>query len=151
MADETIQSMFLSSERRLNRLKYFKRTLVIGVVAILLNVLFSNEDGSDNAFTLLLSIFFLVPSYFLDVQRLKDLDKDSTIAILDVILGLVFMVFAQDSLSIEMMNYGIITGEAKVYIFVSLIQTAIWVYLCFAEGTHGRNKYGEDPLEANES
>ena len=156
MSDKTTKSMilmFLSVEGRLNRLRYFKRGLVIGVVAVLLDVLFSNGDGSDNGFTIAFGILFLLPTYCLNVRRLKDLDKDATVAVLYLILEtilLIFEMFGWDSMSMASLERGIITGYAQIYICTLVVQLAISIFLTFVPGTQGENKYGKDPLGMSE-
>ena len=86
--DETVEEMFLKRDGRLNRLRYFKRSMVIFLASMIINIpvitICSDDFGN------------LSPSVFLSI--------------------------------------------------VYLVNVVIFLYLLFASGTKGENKYGADPL-----
>ena len=142
--DKTLQEMFLKNTGRLNRLRYFKRSLVMILVTFVIDfiliTIFSDEWGIPTSFgnlaTSVVGIVALVPMYCLNVRRLQDLNKDDTIAkiILAVCFGALFIP-DEDYYSLS-----------TLVIIVCLVETIIVLYLLFAPGTKGENKYGPDPL-----
>lgn len=137
--DVTMQDIFLRKSGRLNRLRYFKRSLVIGTAGIIVSLaiaaMFTNPWGNMSAtgevLDVIASIFFLVPSYFLDVRRLQDMDQGPGLAIASVIISFI----------------AISSQDQSIIGVAGLAFMGIYLYLLFREGTHGTNQYGEDPLE----
>ena len=142
--DKTMQEMFLKNTGRLNRLRYFKRSLVVMLVAFVINfilfAIFSDEQGIPTSFgnlaTTVVGIVALVPMYCLDVRRLQDLDKDDTIAKIVLALGLGTLFIPEEDFY----------SPSALEIIVCSAQIIIGLYLLFAPGTKGENKYGPDPL-----
>ena len=141
--DETIQDMFFKLNGRLNRMRYFKRYMVyIFTLTILIMILSNIFD--DELITLISTASFYI-SYCLDVRRLQDLNKDATLAriilvfaIISNLVGLSADEYATDS---ELM--GVLGLQTLLWLPILPIQ----LYLLFAEGTCGANRYGADPLE----
>ena len=141
--DETIQDMFFKLNGRLNRMRYFKRYMVyIFTLTILIMILSNIFD--DELITLISTASFYI-SYCLDVRRLQDLNKDATLAriilvfaIISNLVGLSADEYATDS---ELM--GVLGLQTLLWLPILPIQ----LYLLFAEGTCGVNRYGADPLE----
>ena len=142
--DKTIQDMFLKTTGRLNRLRYFKRSLVrvLALLAIYIPIYLVFEDyyGNLSTFGNVLStiviILFIVPSYCLDVRRLQDMNEKNNYAVANAIITFLIAVLYPD-------NYH------DVSIFVSLLSSmnlGITLRLTFIDGTHGTNDYGADPL-----
>ena len=121
--DRSIAEMFLTTNGRLNRLRYFKRILMVGVIATILAfaiVAATMTPSGDNISTAgyvlfaVMCLVFAVPQFMLMIRRLHDLDKDGLFVLLTL---------------------------------VPAINTLFALYLLFAPGTRGANKYGSDPLE----
>ena len=143
--DETFQEMFLTTSGRLNRLRYFKRSLVIGIIhAVLFLTIFGahsdyvgNLNSTGETLTILLGIIFLVPRYCLDVRRLHDMGKDKEIA---------YLFAAADLISYFSGSYN--PDDMPLYlILVGLIILALWLYVLLTPGNIGSNRYGEDLLQ----
>ena len=144
-ADTTIREMFLKSSGRLNRLRYFKRSIVVGIFKVLTLIalmelfqLFNVRLVNVLLIVIVVYTVFLVPFYFLYVRRLQDLNRGSAIAIARSISGFILMLLRADS------------DEATALSgIVALITLYMELYLLFADGTHGTNDYGPDPLGRN--
>lgn len=142
--DRTLQEQFLKTEGRLNRLRYLKRNLVLLLVWILICILFvlifsddmGNLSSTGNILSSVIGIGMMIPSYCLDVRRLHDMDKDSTLAKISFVLGL-FMIFINDEDPFNPSVAGLI---------VSSVNFIVILYFLFVSGTKGANKYGADPL-----
>lgn len=144
--DKTIQEMFLKMTGRLNRLRYFKRVIVVALVSLVVSfpilMIFIDDWGNitplGNIISAIINLATCIPLYCLDVRRLHDLDKDETLAKISLGLGVVgtIMGMSNDDLSslsaVEMIIYG--------------IGSVIGLYVLLAPGTKGENKYGPDPL-----
>ena len=142
--DRTLEEQFLKTDGRLNRLRYFKRNmfllLVWIVICVLITLLFSDDMGNlSSTGDVLVSVIaagMLIPYYCLDVRRLHDMDKDSTLAKISFVLGL-FMIFINDEDPFNPSAAGLI---------VSSVNFIVILYFLFVPGTKGANKYGADPL-----
>ncbi len=144
--DKTMQEMFIKTTGRLNRLRYFKRGLVVLLASLVIGIpalmIFSDEWGNltsfGNMITTIIGIVALFPMYCLDVRRLQDMNKDNTIAKVSFVLSAITVITAPNDVDVFTMD----TSVAIVY----LVNSAIGLYLLFAPGTKGENKYGPDPL-----
>ena len=142
--DKTMQEMFIKTTGRLNRLRYFKRVMVVTVATLAIGfpffMIFSDEWGNltsfGNMITIIIGIIALFPMYCLDVRRLQDMDKDNTIAKISFVISAITVIIAPDDV------FTMDTSIAIVY----LVNGAIGLYLLFSPGTKGENKYGPDPL-----
>lgn len=119
--DVTIREIFLTSEGRLNRWRYFCRSMMLAAPALLLYLILlgldygNSADGAVGALGVLFyCLFMIVPSVMLAVRRLHDLNK---------------------------------SGWYYLAIFVPFVNLPFSLYVIFAPGTVGANKYGADPLE----
>ena len=108
---------------RLNRLRYFKRSigiLFLYVILIIATVALSVDPASNELpvagliVCIVLSILFAIGSICLTIRRLHDLN---------------------------------LTGWLCLLMTVPAVNTAFWIYTTFAPGTVGSNQYGGDPLE----
>lgn len=144
VADTTIREMFLKSSGRLNRLRYFKRSIIVGIFKVLMMLVLlvmlklSNVDLDDlDLFHIIIVVYivFIVPFYFLYVRRLQDLNKNNTIAIIRTVSGLVLLFLTASEDETTWLSF-----------IMSLTTLYIDLYLLFADGTHGRNDYEVDPL-----
>lgn len=152
--DVTIQEKFFSTEGRLNRMRYFKRWLAVDLVALVLcgivTLACSTPWGylthTGDIMVNLISIAMIIPNYFLNVRRIKDIGKEENIvtgvATLEVLLTLVQIYCLSDwdwsSSKTSTQQFGMSASMIRLGIFVWLQKTA---------GTVGLNKYGADPLE----
>lgn len=121
--DNGLIEMFFTWHKRLNRLRYFKRALVlVGIEMILAFAITlatmepSGDDISSTGYVLfaLMCLVCAVPHYMLIIRRLHDLNLTGWLCLLIIVPG--------------------------VNVFFSL-------YLLFAPGTIGANDYGADPIE----
>ena len=136
--DNGFQEMFLKTDGRINRMRYFKRLLVIGCFAVVgfiaIAVVFS--DGYDDitpqgyAVMFVWSICINVLGYFIDVRRLHDMGAKSTLA--------VFILCASVVSSLDVSD--------KITTMASSLSSVGVLYLLFKKGMTGPNEYGPDPL-----
>ena len=143
--DQTLSELFLKKEGRLNRLRYFKRMLLVngarGIVWLFLFFLVADEFGNmstvENVVTTVIPLIFLIPEYCLTIRRLQDLDMDLSWAkwfvVTDALLSLVTCFDPSKA------------GEIK-WLFLDLVYLGLWLYLTLKKGTDGSNRYGTDPL-----
>ena len=93
--DITMQDMFLRRTGRLNRLRYFKRSLVVAAANIIASVaieaMFMDKWGNTNStgefIQVIAAILLLIPSYLLDVRRLQDINQGPALAIVGTIMS----------------------------------------------------------------
>ena len=140
MKDKTIPEIFFKREGRLNRLRYFKRNLVIALIMfvamVVVSLIFVDDEGNFpkivDIISFVVALAILVPSYCLMVRRLHDMNKDEVLANAYAV-GCVGGYFLNFILEYEFMPLDI------VLVIVAL-------YVLFVPGTHGANSYGADPL-----
>lgn len=150
--DQGIKEMFFKSEGRINRLRFFKRTIVVALFSaflmIILGAIFGPEidlnkppspndpvDPSLAFIYLAVSIFALIPYYFLYVRRLHDLNMNNNLAIVVTVAGFIGIFTGDD-----------VNNASMISVLATLATGFITLYLIFADGTHGTNFYGPDPL-----
>lgn len=139
--ESTFQEMFLKRTGRLNRLRYFKRSLVIGIINIVLVIIggaiflkpWELTNSTYEGFTILCGLVALYPEFCLNSRRLEDLDKPPQMAYWLAGVGAIAVI---SSTSFE-------SGKGAI---LGLIYLVAALYLLFAEGTRGDNQYGPDPL-----
>ena len=140
MNDKTIPEIFFKREGRLNRLRYLKRNLVIGLVSgiimFIVGLIFSDSMGTlstaGNVIFFIVMLAMLVPSYCLMVRRLHDMDRDELLAKV-YIGGCVANHFLSFVLHYDFMP-------------LSIVLVIVALYILFVPGTYGANKYGANPL-----
>ena len=163
--DVTIKEKFFSTQGRLNRQRYFNRTLLVifaqiilmGIISAICSTPWGDVTRSGEALIGMVGVAALIPKYCLDVRRLKDIGKafpgtkakdctESTVqlgAAMYAVLGLINMYFLNNwdpDSRIPM------PGHAKA---ISSMATGFWLWMQCKSGMVGANKFGEDPL-ANE-
>lgn len=124
MSYPVLEDWFSTSIRR-NRKSFIFATLslTITVVVILLIInWFGPSRGSWSVLLILFGIPYLLSSYLLSGQRLRDMGATGWLALLWVPVNI-----ADTYLS----------GAASL---------AFWIVLCVVPGTNGPNRYGADPL-----
>ena len=145
--DNSFAENFLRRDGRLNRLRYFKRNLVIlllyFVIITIISIAFGNQPDEVSTFGMLLikavSFAVIIPSFCLTVRRLHDLNHDEQLA---------YALAAIDIASTVLMDTRSLEAEPSLPENVlTAINMAAGIYLLFWKGTRGTNQYGSDPLE----
>ena len=142
--EKTISEMFFKANGRLNRLRYFKRRLVLGILLTMLISLgyrvlgyeFGQTTIYASAYNTIVSLLFIIPNYFLNVRRLQDMNRGKTIAVVYAIITSI-MAFL-DFTGVNWLLY-------VSLIFVTIV-FAISGYLLVVPGTPGNNRYGASPI-----
>ena len=142
--ETTITEMFFKAHGRLNRLRYFKRKIVLSVLLYVLIYLgyrvLGYEYGQENfyasTYNTIVTLIFVIPNYFLNVRRLQDINKGKFLAVVYLILTSI-MAF----LDFTGVNY-------MLYISLILVTIVFFIggYLLIAPGTNGKNRYGASPI-----
>ena len=116
--DSGIRDMFFSTDRRLNRLRYLKRSLLLALIIAVLNVLAKGlgNDASPIFLVVLLAVAIpvIASCFMLQIRRLHDINM---------------------------------TGWLVLLSLVPIVDCLLELVLIFKKGTDGHNKYGGDPLE----
>ena len=143
MRDKGIMENFFRRDGRLNRLRYFKRVLVINLIMIIIfTAIFIFSPGSslddispaENMWLNIIDLILFVPWFCLMTRRLHDMNKNETLA---------WVVVALEVLTL---NSSLSDPLFAVENIPDLIQLLILFYMFLIPGTKGRNKYGADPL-----
>lgn len=144
--DPTIEEMFFKNHGRLNRLRYFKRSLVLDFIyiAILCLVLFvlDIDFGSDEAdyVTAFVGVMTLYPEYCLLVRRIEDLNRGRKEALILILVGEAFHLMGIFAVDFDK------PGSIIRFLWYVGVYDCIMLYIMLKDGTHGPNQYGEDPL-----
>ena len=144
--DTTIMKTFFSTSGRLNRLRYFKRTMFIGIMGTILMfcvIGYGVSSRNTESATVLVGMLMLpcwVSSYCLNVRRLKDIGKifdDSELSdsSIQLMAGSLFII---DFISMFLSGSALIAAYSIIFV--------CGVYILFKPGMVGSNKFGPDPL-----
>lgn len=148
--DDDIQKTFFSMKGRLNRWRYFKRTIVLGIISTFLITILEAILYDGEIPELILMLAFLYPQYCLDVRRLMDLGKKNTWAqnklVADIYMTIFVYFFGAESILPGQGASGDTRLIAMLWIAL-LVSIVISLNLLFREGSKGRNAYGPDPIE----
>lgn len=146
--DVTIRDIFLKTTGRLNRLSYFKRSLVrfltllvsFFIIYLIFEDYYGNLSPAGNVVSTIVIILFIVPSYCLDVRRLQDMNEKKYYAVANAIIAFLIAIFTPDDLDkvSEPLKYSVMA--------LSSLSLCITMRLMYKDGTHGTNNYGADPL-----
>ncbi len=136
--DNGFRENFINTKGRLNRKRFFKRSLVLALLGLIIIIIVAVicDDGMgdiSNGGVLLLGVLMIgvnLMYYCLAVRRLHDLGMKNTLAIVLLVSPIVQIVEISD----------FTTGLASLIGFCGV------VYLLFAKGVEGANEYGPDPL-----
>ena len=143
--ETTISEIFFKTTGRLNRLRYFKRKFVLGVLLTMLLTLGYKVLGYEfgnvttpyaSIYNTVVSLIFIIPNYCLSVRRLQDMNKGKLLAVVYAILSAI-MAFL-DFTGINYLFYfslGLVTATL-----------AIGGYMLIVPGTYGKNRYGASPI-----
>lgn len=145
--DSGIVENFFRRDGRLNRLRYFKRNVVLFVVELIIltvittagtNDLDEFSQGSLIVFKVV-SIAVMIPFCCLMIRRLHDLNMSETLA---------YVSFALIVVSILMDGKDMLKTEPTLLEDVlNTVNFIISLYVLFWPGTNGDNRYGSDPLK----
>ena len=143
--DATIMKMFFSTDGRLNRLRYFKRGLVIVIVEVFLISLVIGDGALSRKTDIAMLLYAVVvlpawvSSYCLNVRRLKDIGKifDSELSesSIQLMAGSLFIV---NFISMFLSGHTLIVTYSIIFVCS--------LYILFKPGVVGSNKFGSDPL-----
>ena len=128
LVDNGIVQNFFRIKGRLNRLRYFKRVMLLCILSFVSFTLFeflcdvflkpSTDDSSfiliNSIFLILVTIICLISHVTLVIRRLHDLDE---------------------------------SGWLALVMFIPVLGIIGSIFLLILKGTEGDNKYGKDPLE----
>lgn len=142
--ETTITQMFFKANGRLNRLRYFKRKIVLGVLLYVLIYLgykvLGYEYGQENfhaaTYNTVVSLLFVIPNYFLNVRRLQDMNKGKLLAVIYAIIT-------------SVMAFLDFTGINYMLYFSLILATLVFMiggYMLISPGTNGKNRFGESPI-----
>lgn len=152
--DNGIYENFLRRDGRLNRLRYFKRIVLIGIIDIIIGAVIGAVASDDfgqlstmgDILNKIVAIIFLIPQFCLMVRRLQDMNKGNTLAYLNVILGVVSL-FLLEHMVASISSGEPLMVESTIAGVCLIAQVVISLYMLFCPGTKGDNDYGSDPLE----
>lgn len=152
--DNGIYENVLRRDGRLNRLRYFKRIVLIGIIDIIIGAVIGAVASDDfgqlstmgDILNKIVAIIFLIPQFCLMVRRLQDMNKGSTLAYVDVILGVVSL-FLLEHMVASILSGEPLMVESTIAGVCLIAQVVISLYMLFCPGTKGDNDYGSDPLE----
>ena len=143
--DEGFEENFFKTEGRLNRLRYFKRVVVIDIFTAILSAILEGIAGEGSSVEYLVTFIDIVTLpmlYTLDVRRLHDMGKSEAMAQQVLVLSAVLYIASN---FIE--AYDVSSPWCMTLIAMSLLWCVYNIYFLFAEGNRGSNSYGPDPLE----
>lgn len=147
---DNLQEMFLSTNGRLNRMRFFKRNLaVVALELILVAVIIAifgdawgNLNSTGNTLLFVVIAASLVPQFCLGVRRVKDIGKlpawKFTETNINIFVG-IYIAFC--FLSSEAAN---IIGIHSMNRYLPMFAMFIW--MVSRPGVVGPNEFGEDPL-----
>ena len=145
--DATLGEMLFKADGRINRLRYIKRLVSLQILSYLLVMavgimLMPDREHMQHMppnliyFVTVISLAAIVPEYSWTVRRLHDLDRGSTIAVLNFLCNIVLILG----------NYFEVGDYRPDQLAASVFLIGVFIYLALAKGTYGMNKYGSDPL-----
>ena len=147
--DEGFEENFFKTEGRLNRLRYFKRILVIDIFTAILSAILEGIAGEGSSVEYLVTFIDIVTLpmlYTLDVRRLHDMGKSEAMAQQVLVLSAVVYV-ANNFIVSASGEFDTSSPWSIALIAMSLLWCVYNLYFLFAEGNRGSNSYGPDPLE----
>ena len=140
----SIKEKFFSTTGRIGRMTFFKRSVVLALIEVLLMTIvgFSaalwtfNSPDTDlitTAAMFIVGLLAIFPIYCLNVKRLHDLGKDETLAKIFAGLGIAGLAF----------NFSESTLAQAIIIISSIISLGFTIYLLFTRGEIKANQYGD--------
>ena len=143
--DKTISENFFKLNGRLNRLRYLKRKILLGVLLYvflylgyrILGFEFGQVETPYAAiYNTIVSLVFIIPNYCLSVRRLQDMNRGKTLAVVYAVLSAI-MAFL-DFTGVNYMFY--------LLLILATATLAIGSYMLVVPGTRGKNRYGASPI-----
>lgn len=143
--DNGLYENFFRRDGRLNRWRYFKRTILIAVIEMLIaavifgmnmNALGQLSAPGETAFKLLLAVG-QIPFVCLMIRRLHDCGRDEKLA---------YVSLALEAFVIVVTDYKTFSEPSMLENVATALAGVIGLYALFCPGTKGDNQYGEDPL-----
>ena len=152
--DKGIYENFLRRDGRLNRLRYFKRIVLIGIIDAIIGAVIGAVASDDfgqlstmgDILDKIFAILFLIPQFCLMIRRLHDMNKGNTLAYVNVILGVVSLFLVEHMVASISSGEPLMVESTIAGVFL-IAQVVISLYILFCPGTKGDNNYGSDPLE----
>ena len=142
--DIGITENFFKRDGRLNRWRYFKRsmllgfmTFILGIAVSIIAIVFLNINIPNDILVKFILVIMLIPYFCLTVRRLHDMDKDETFAYVYISLQLAYIIIG---------NFNQ-TEPSLLEKILSPFNLLLSLYILLGHGTDGDNKYGSDPLE----
>lgn len=143
--DSGFAENFLRRDGRLNRLRYFKRILLLSLVEIVIFIAIfimnMNALGQLSSMGNITLKFFmaaaLIPFFCLMVRRLHDCNRDEKLAYASLALNVLVIITT---------NYSVLEEPTLFERVITALSAVIGIYALFCPGTKGDNQYGEDPL-----
>lgn len=138
--DRGWKEMMLNTDGRLNRMRYFKRSLLLGAIificVIIASIAFSDKYGNptsrmDTAI-FVIAVLGCVCGYCLNLRRLHDIGGSNAKNIAFAVLGIDLLLCFDISESLSTI--------------IGIVALPISLYMLFYPGTNGPNEYGPDPL-----
>lgn len=147
--DEDIFQMFFKTHGRLNRWRYFKRRLVLGILLTMLLTLgwrilgyeYGQVSTSATIYNAIITLIFIVPTYCLNVRRLQDMNRGKLLAVAYAILTAVMAFMDFNVLELYQKDY-----LSFLILLMAFFSLALSLYFVIAPGTRGKNRYGASPI-----
>ncbi len=147
--ENSLAEMFLKRHGRLNRWRYFKRIVVLGVAMTMLLTLgykllgyeYGQVSTSAQVYNAIITLIFIVPKYCLNVRRLQDMNRGKLIAVVYAVLTAVMGCMDFNVLELYQKNY-----LSFLILLMAFFSIMISLYLLISPGTRGKNRYGESPI-----
>lgn len=147
--ENSFAEMFLKRNGRLNRLRYFKRIVVLGVAMTMLLTLgykllgyeYGQVSTSAQVYNAIITLIFIVPKYCLNVRRLQDMNRGKLVAVVYAVLTAVMGCMDFNVLELYQKNY-----LSFLILLMAFFSIMISLYLIISPGTRGKNRYGASPI-----
>ena len=138
--------LFLSTDGRINRLRFWIGTLILAAIstaAMMLNLAIIGVSQTAVMLSVLVAFALAYPSYALMAKRFQDRDKPGTLALIGIVptfvVNLLYTFRVLDPVE---------PSAVSRFLDVILVIVALWILIelgCL-KGTQGPNRYGPDPL-----
>lgn len=143
--DKGFYENFLRRDGRLNRLRYFKRLMLLVIIeSVIIGVIFAANTNligeltqTGNLVTKFVLAVMQIPFVCMMIRRLHDCGRDEKLAYAALVLN---------ALTIIIVDYRMLAEPTTLENILTLISAAIELYAMFCPGTKGTNQYGADPL-----
>jgi uncharacterized membrane protein YhaH (DUF805 family) len=138
--------LFLSTDGRINRLRFWIGTLILAAIstaAMMLNLAVFGVSQTAVLISVLVAFALAYPSYALMAKRFQDRDKPGTLALIGIVptfvVNLLYTFRVLDPVE---------PSAVSRFLDVILVIVALWILveLGCLKGTQGPNRYGPDPL-----